>query len=307
MYPPITSMTWSIGIDIGGTAIKAVAIKDDGEMLLQRSKPTNDDPEAFRSWVDSAKSIVIELESEVGSPANSVGICAPGLADRQHRWISYLPVKLQGIEKFDWTQALGRPKQVPVVNDAHSALLGESWIGAAGGKQDVVLLTLGTGVGGAILSNGRLINGAIGRAGHLGHMSQDIDGEPSIANMPGAIEVMIGNATVSSRSEGKFDSTRDLVKAYEQGDSKASVIWLKSIRSLGCAIGSYINILDPEVVVLTGGITTAGDSLMQPLLKVMEEVEWRPGGHTVPLIFGKLDMWAGAVGAAYAALKPNKI
>ena len=300
-------MTWSIGIDIGGTAIKAVAIMRDGEMLLQRSKPTNDDPDSFRSWVDSARSMVLELENEVNATAASVGICAPGLADRQHRWISYLPVKLQGIEGFDWTEAFDRKTPVPVVNDAHAALLGESWIGGAGGKQDVVLLTLGTGVGGAILSNGRLINGAIGRAGHLGHMSQDIFGEPSIANMPGAIEVMIGNATVSKRSNGKFDSTRDLVKAYEQGDSEASDIWLTSIRALGCAVASYINILDPEVVVLTGGITTAGDSLMTPLLEVMEDVEWRPGGHTVPIVFGKLDMWAGAVGAAYAALNPDNI
>ncbi|MDG2170555.1 MAG: ROK family protein [Opitutales bacterium] len=300
-------MTWSVGIDIGGTAIKAVAINDRDEIILQRSKPTNDDPDSFRTWVDSAKAILSELESEVGSPANAVGICAPGLADRQHRWISYLPVKLQGIEKFDWTQALGCTDQVPVVNDAHSALLGESWIGAAGGKQDVVLLTLGTGVGGAILSDGRLINGAIGRAGHLGHMSQDIVGEPSIANMPGAIETMIGNSTVEKRSDGKFYSTRDLVKAHEGGDTVATEVWLKSIRALGCAIASYINILDPEVVVLTGGITTAGDSLINPLLTVMEEVEWRPGGHTVPIIFGKLDMWAGAVGAAYAALHPDKI
>lgn len=300
-------MTWSIGIDIGGTAIKAVAAKENGDILLQKSQPTNDDPSSFRTWVDSAKSILSELESEMGSPADAVGICAPGLADRKHRWISYLPVKLQGIEGFDWTQALGRTNQVPVVNDAHSALLGESWIGAAGGKQDVVLLTLGTGVGGAILSNGRLVNGAIGRAGHLGHMSQDIYGEPSIANMPGAIEVMIGNSTVSKRSNETYKSTRELVQAYEEGNSLASYIWLKSIRALGCAVASYINILDPEVVVLTGGITTAGDSLMQPLLKVLEEVEWRPGGHTVPIIFGKLDMWAGAVGASYASLNPGNI
>lgn len=300
-------MTWSTGIDIGGTAIKAVAIQDDGNILFQRSKPTRDDPNSFRSWVDSSKSILSELEAEVGSPADTVGICAPGLADRKHRWISYLPIKLQGIEGFDWTQALGRTQLVPVVNDAHSALLGESWIGAAGGKRDVVLLTLGTGVGGAILSDGKLINGAIGRAGHLGHMSQDIYGSPSIANMPGAIEVMIGNSTVSDRSKGQYNSTRALVEAHEEGNPEASEIWLKSIRALGCAVASYINILDPEVVVLSGGITNAGDTLMKPLKQVLDEVEWRPGGHTVPIIFGKLDSWAGAVGAAFASLNPDVI
>ena len=95
--------------------------------------------------------------------------------------------------------------------------------------------------------------------------------------------------------------------AYENHDQEASRIWLKSIRALGCAIASYINILDPEVVVLTGGIATAGDSLLKPLKEIMNEVEWRPGGHQVPVVFGKLDKWAGAVGAAYAALNPDAI
>ena len=97
------------------------------------------------------------------------------------------------------------------------------------------------------------------------------------------------------------------MNAYEAGDKSATKIWLKSIRALGCAIASYINILDPEVVVLTGGITTAGEALMKPLLTVMNEVEWRPGGHQVPIVFGKLDMWAGAMGAAYAGFDPESL
>ena len=300
-------MTWSIGIDIGGTAIKTVAVKEHGEVISQHSHPTNDHSDSFRAWVETSKKAVAELENEVGSPATAIGLCAPGIADPKHRWISYLPKRLEGIEGFDWTEAFGTSNPVPVINDAHAALLGEVWTGAAGGKQHVVLLTLGTGVGGAILSNGKLMTGTIGRAGHLGHMSQDIDGPVSIANMPGAMEWYIGNASIEARSDGQFKTTKDLISAYEAGDSNATEIWLKSIRSLGVGIASYINILDPEVVVLAGGISSAGESLLNPLLKVMDEVEWRPGGHQVPIVFGKLGTRAGAMGAAYAAMNPDMI
>ena len=300
-------MTWSIGIDIGGTAIKAIATRADGTVIQRITHPTNEHTDSLENWVAHAKTVIQEFESQVGGTVPQVGLCAPGLADTQHRWISYLPKRLDGIEGFDWTKALERDSRVPVLNDAHAALLGESWIGAARDRKHIVLLTLVTGVGGAILSNGKLLKGNIGRAGHLGHMSQNIYGPKSIANMPGAIETMIGNATVGERSQGRFTSTRKLVNAYEAGDKSATKIWLKSIRALGCAIASYINILDPEVVVLTGGITTAGEALMKPLLTVMNEVEWRPGGHQVPIVFGKLDMWAGAMGAAYAGFDPESL
>ena len=79
-----------------------------------------------------------------------------------------------------------------------------------------------------------------------------------------------------------------------------------SIRSLGCAIASYINIIDPEIVVLAGGISIVGNTLMDPLMTVLDEVEWRPGGHQVPVVFGALDKWAGAVGAAYASKQSSQ-
>lgn len=298
-------MTWSIGIDLGGTAMKCVAARESGEVLIQKTQATNDRSDSLRDWVRFIRQVITEFEMETGSEATGVGVCSPGLASRDQRCISHLPGKLDGLEGFDWTDALGRKSLVPVINDAHAALLGEAWVGAAQGKKDVVLLTLGTGVGGAITSGGRLLKGAIGRAGHLGHMSLDIDGPPSICGMPGAIEVLFGNCTVSERSQGRFSSTQDLVAAHLAGDPAASGIWNRSIRALGCAIGSYINIVDPEIVVLTGGITAAGDAILKPLEAVLDEVEWRPGGHAVPIVFGTLGEWAGALGATRTALNPK--
>lgn len=294
-------MSWSIGMDLGGTVLKAVAAQEDGVILSAKSLPINDRRGSIAQWVDGGCKLISDFERELDGEAPAIGVSAPGLASPDRRRIDHLPGKLFGIEGLDWTEALGRDKRVPVLNDAHAALLGECWVGVARQKRDVVMLTLGTGVGGAIMMDGRLLNGVSGRAGHLGHMSLDPDGPPSNTGMPGAIEVLIGDFTVGDRTSGRFNSTRDLVAAYRSGDAEATADWLRSVRALGCAIASYINIIDPELVVLAGGITKAGKALMDPLKEIMDEVEWRPGGHRVPVVLASLGQKAGALGAAYAA------
>ncbi len=187
---------------------------------------------------------------------------------------------------------------VPVLNDAHAAIIGEAWLGAARDRRHVVLLTLGTGVGGAVISDGRLLRGAIGRAGHIGHMSLDPEGAVSITGMPGAIETMIGDCTVASRSNGRFSDTAALVAAHHAGDADATRIWLRSVRALACAIGSCINLFDPEIVVVGGGIAQAGGALFDPLRNELDRIEWRPMGTAVPVVPAQLGEWAGAIGAA---------
>jgi glucokinase len=232
-----------------------------------------------------------------------VGVCAPGLAAADERCIAHLPGKLAGLAGLDWTTALGRTALVPVLNDAHAALLGEVWAGAARGRRHVVLLTLGTGVGGAVLCDGHLLRGAIGRAGHLGHMSLQIDGPVSIVGMPGAVEMMIGDCSLATRSGGRFHRTADLVAAHRAGDPAATAVWRQAVRALGHAVASFINLFDPELVVLGGGIARAGDDLLSPLAVELDRLEWRPGGHRVPVVPATLGEWAGALGAAAHALQ----
>jgi glucokinase len=179
--------------------------------------------------------------------------------------------------------------------------LGEVWKGAAAGCRDVILLTLGTGVGGAILSDGRLLKGAIGRAWHLGHISIDPNGERSIFGIPGALEPAIGNYNVARRSGGRFTSTRQLVDAHLAGDAQATEVWLASVNALARAVTSFINCLDPEVVILGGGIAQAGPALFEPLRRILDDIEWRPGGHRVRVVPAALGEWAGTCGAAWHA------
>ncbi len=297
-------MNWTIGIDIGGTVIKAVAATEDGAVQQRATLATNARTDTVAVWAEHMRRLVADFERSAGSSAAGIGVCAPGLASPDARCIKYLPGKLAGLEGFDWTRALGRSVLVPVINDAHGALLGEAWVGAARGRRHAVLFTLGTGVGGAVMSDGRLLCGAIGRAGHLGHMSLDIDGQPSITGTPGALEVMFGDYTVLQRTGGRFTSTAMLVAAHQNGDAAATRVWLRSVRALACALASTINILDPEIIVLAGGITLAGDALLQPLRAELDRIEWRPGGHAVPLVLATLGEWAGAVGAAHVARQP---
>ena len=226
--------------------------------------------------------------------------------DKDNLAIANMPGKLRGLQGLNWTNALQTPNPVPVLNDAHAAMVGEAWIGAAVGHRDAVLLTLGTGVGGAILANGQLLKGHIGRAGHLGHISLDPDGPADIVGTPGSLELAIGNSTCAARTGGRFTSTRQLVDAHLHGDQGASQIWLRSIQNLATAIASIVNAIDPEVVIIGGGIAKAGPALFDPLAEFMEKIEWRPMGQRVRIMPAALDDFAGTIGAVYFAITSSK-
>jgi glucokinase len=203
---------------------------------------------------------------------------------------------------LDWTSYLGAAQPVPVLNDAQSALLGESWLGAAKGFTNVIMLTLGTGVGGAAMVDGHLLRGHIGRAGHLGHTSLDVNGPADVCGTPGSLEVAIGNCTIEERTHGRFKSTHDLVAAHLAADAEASSYWNQSVRALAAAIVSFINLFDPEAVIIGGGIARAGRALFEPLQQYVSEMEWRPGGHAARLLPAMLGELAGAYGAARNAI-----
>ena len=294
-------MSHALGIDLGGSSIKAVAVTPEGRTLAQRQ--VGFDPDADQDWAKRIRALVGEFRSEHGNPSAGIGVSAPGLAARDERSIAVMPGRLSGLEGLDWTRFLDSPKPVPVLNDAHAALMGEAWLGAARGFRNVILLTLGTGVGGAIIAEGKLLRGAFGKAGHMGHFCLDPQGPPDVCGMPGSLEMAIGNCTIARRTGGRFQTTHDMVAASSAGDALAREIWLGSVRALACAIGSFANILDPEAVIIGGGIARSGVALFEPLQRYLDEVEWRPGGGRVKLLPASLGELAGAYGAAFNALR----
>ena len=295
-----TASPLAIGIDLGGTHIKAALLeRDTGSLMQTRTVPTCDGEWSGSEplFAHRVRDLVHGLEASAGCGLLSVGLCAPGLAHSGGRYIDWMPGRMHGLEKFDWSAFLGR--EVRVMNDAHAALLGEVWVGSGRGCQDVIMLTLGTAVGGAILSGGKLIRGHIGRGGHLGHISIDADGAQDAFQMPGSLDSFLGNRTLLQRTEGRYACTEALVSAALAGEMEAQVVWDASVRRLAVALASLINVLDPELVILGGGVAAgAGDALLAPLQSYLDQYEWRPGGHRVRLTQASAGEWAGAIGCA---------
>src|SRR5437016_10911714 len=259
----MTDAMYAIGIDLGGSSVKAVSATTAGETLSRHN--IDFDSNKRMAWAEKISALVRQISNGRGAAPGCIGLSAPGLAAADGRSIACMPERLQGLEGLDWTEYLGASRTVPVLNDAHAALLGEVWVGAARGFQNVIMLTLGTGVGGAAMVDGRLLRGQIGRAGHLGHSSLDPDGPPDCAGTPGSLEVAIGNCTVQQRSHGRFQATHDLIAAHLKGDAEATATWLQSVKALAAAVCSFINILDPQAVIIGGGIARAGAALFGPL------------------------------------------
>lgn len=297
----LPTISYFLGLDLGGTSIKAVAVTASGAKLRQRSVPFVD---RDMEWAKKIRALVRAWRRELGEPAG-IGLSAPGLAAKDARSIAVMPGRLLGLERLDWTDYLDSPLPIPVLNDAHAALLGEVWRGAARGLRDVMIFTLGTGVGGAAMVDGHLLRGAIGRAGHLGHVTVDWNGPRDDFNTAGSLEHFMGNKYIRERTAGRFASTHELVAAAERGDAEAKVIWERSVRALGCSIGSLINVLDPAAVIIGGGIARAGAALFGPLERAVRHHEWQAGGHQAKILRAELGDYAGAYGSAANALGFN--
>jgi glucokinase len=285
----------AVGIDAGGTNVKGVAVDERGTAVARRVRVAPDEPltSVVRSFVD-------EIVADVGREPAVFGLAAPGIADPDGRSIWWMQGRRDEVQGLDWSAHLGRPGRVRVLNDACAALLGEVWQGAARGCRNVILLTLGTGVGGAAMVDGRILVGHLGRAGHLGHVSLDPAGPGDIVGTPGSLEEAIGDCSIERRSGGRYRSTAALMAA---DDPEAARIWSESVRALAAAIASFINVLDPERVILGGGIVSAGDRLFRPLAAELDRMEWRPHGRRVNVVAASAGDYAGAVGAAWHAMR----
>jgi glucokinase len=163
-----------MGLDVGATRIKAVVVENDGTILDQIVRLTQ--PER---WLEQVADLLHEV-LPISGPILEIGVCAPGVANRSADSIRDCGRKIPGLEGINWKRQFNWERPIPVMNDAQAALLGESWLGAAVGRQNVALFTLGTGVGGAAIVDGRLLHGAIGRAGHFGHISICADQRQSV-------------------------------------------------------------------------------------------------------------------------------
>lgn len=288
-----------LGIDIGGTRIKSIVVAADGNEVTRDIRDTESES---ANWPARVRDAVVMTVASHG-PFAGVGLAAPGLAAADGRSIAWMKGRLESLEGLDWPDQLALQCPVSVLNDAHAALLGEVSHGAARACANVIMLTLGTGVGGAILCDGHLLRGHLGRAGHLGHLSLNPNGAKDIVNTPGSLEDAIGECSLKERSHGRYTTTAKLIEHYRDGDTEARRIWLNSIQHLAAGLASLINVVDPQRIVIGGGIAEAGDALFDPLNDDLDQFEWRPNGERVEIVKAELGEFAGAFGAAYHVQK----
>jgi glucokinase len=293
-----------IGLDAGGTKLLAGVVDEAGAVLHRAVHP----------WPDGAslpeiqalfERAVVDARAAVGE-ADAIGVGLPAtmdLASGVAVGCRHLPIA--GFAFRDW---FGAATELPVGvdNDATLALLAEHERGAARGVGDAVMLTIGTGIGGGLISGGRLIRGARGAAAEPGHMTIDADGPECPGDCPGrgCLEAFVSGPALAAMA-GKPDQTAaDVVQAARAGDPGANEALRLMGEKLGVGLAGLLNLLDPELVVIGGGLgSDAGRLLLEPAERVARARALEPAASQARFVVAELGEDAGMLGAAMLALE----
>jgi glucokinase len=284
-----------IGIDIGGSSIKFGRFLANGDCLQSFALAT---PQPSLPTAVYAQ-LIIGIDQIKTSACGAIGVGMPGPADAQGR-IAQLAINLpqwHNVPLADWLEDYA---QLPTVlaNDANCAGLGEAWLGAGQNYQDFILLTLGTGVGGAIFLNGELFTGRRGAGGELGLISIETDGYPCHSGNQGSLEQHASAQTL--RRELNLTGL-ELYHLAQQGDDQAIAYWQKFGQRLGIGLANLIYVLTPEAVILGGGLSAGADYFLPSLRSEIEQRVLPPSRQGLEILVAQLGNRAGMIGAARLA------
>ena len=287
-------------MDAGGTKLLAGVVDEDGEVLLQtfRTFPR----EATREDVLLRFETAIQEAREHSSGVVAVGAAIPANVDiASGIAVSCRHLPLAGFAFRDWlAEAAGMPAFVD--NDGTAALLAEHRLGAARGAQEAVMLTIGTGIGGGILTGGRIVRGAHGSAGEPGHMSIDPDGPPCPGDCPGrgCLEAYVSGPVIAEL--GGKPTGAEVVAAARAGDARAREALDQVGEKLGVGIANLLNLLDPEVIVVGGGAgADAGRLLLDAAERVARERALEPAASSARIEIAQLGEASAMIGAGLLA------
>ena len=292
-----------IGVDLGGTKILAGVVDRDGAVERRRESPT-----PLRSQEELLRALETAVGEVLEDSVAAIGFGVPSTIDqRTGRAVTSVNIPLEDLDLRAWMRdRFGLP--VGLDNDANAATLAEWAHGAGRGTRHMVMLTLGTGVGGGLILNGKPYRGAIGAGGELGHMVIDLDGPPCQGDCTGRghLEALASGhaATLAARAHfGPAVDAHRLVRLANEGDRTAVDVLAELGRRLGAGIGSLVNIFNPEVVVVGGGFAAAGDFLLEPAREVVAREALSPARELVRIVRAELGTAAGLVGAGLVAFE----
>ena len=309
----MSSELLSVGIDFGGTSVK-IGVVDGSDVIAQAPPLSTTDFHGASPLIDAmAESIAALRTTHPGIAA--VGVGMPGFVDFAQGLVHNL-TNVPGWQQISLREELQSRCNLPcqVENDANSMAYAEWKLGAAKGRNHVVALTLGTGVGGGFVVDGRLVRGARSAAGELGQTSIHYEGREGAYGNLGALEDYIGNNEIAAdaqRAYAKKGEQRSieecqpaaLHEAAANGDPIAHSIWRGFAKKLSCALLNCCYLLNPEIIVIGGGVAKAGSFLFDPLeahLRSQLAGPFKDSLHIVPAQFGNE---AGMLGAARIALE----
>jgi glucokinase len=296
--------THAIGVDVGGTKILAGIVSVEGAVVRRHERATPHDSQD--SVVRELEAAVAELVSE---EVGAVGFGVPSPIDRR-RGVVVECVNLP-LEDFALAEHMSRRFRLPVGldNDANAAAIGEWRVGAGRGHDDLVMLTVGTGLGGGVIAGGKPFRGSNGGGVELGHVVIVHDGRPcqGACHGHGHLEPYVTGlaATIAAREAfGPAADAHRLVRLANEGDEIARGILTEIGRYLGSGMGSFANIFEPELIVIGGGFGIAAwDYLVPPAEEVMRREALRPMRDEVRVVRAKLGTAAGLIGAAFVAFE----
>jgi glucokinase len=304
----LTSATESvIALDLGGTNLRIAAVTQQGEVLhLTREKTRADSgpDNLIKRMVAGIRRLEETLDGE-GREVRGISIGAPGVIARERGVVMSSP-NLPGWEKIPLLERLSSEFKQPMVleNDANAAAFGEFWSGAGNGRKTMVLLTLGTGVGGGIIVNGELLEGADGMAGEIGHLTVEREGAPCPCGNRGCLERYASATGIAARygelagSDGAGTSSEDVYRLAIGGDSYAQRALAEAGMYLGVAMAAIVNILNPECIIIGGGVLPAWAFIIPAAAQEMKSRAFQAPAERVEIIPAALGDRAGIIGAA---------
>lgn len=308
----MSEMRMTVGIDIGGTKTAAGLVRADGTVIARTEAPTPSAAGAV-AVLTTASALAAQIIADADEHVRAVGIGAAGVIDPRQRIVLSATDTLRG-----WAgaqigrhleDALGLP--VTVENDVRAHAAGEARCGAGRGRGSALVIAAGTGVGGAFVVDGRPLIGATGIAGHLGHIaSVDAQGLPCTCGRAGHLEMIASGPAILAAYEraqrasdgepvGEMD-TRDVFARAQSGDTVACAVIAAAGRALGRAAGDLVNALDPDIVIIAGGLSRTSDLWWGPLRAGFQD-QAMDLVRSCPIVPAELGSDAAIVGAAMLA------
>jgi glucokinase len=314
-----------LGIDIGGTNLVVGSVSEDGTRIVATaSEPTHAEAGAkdvLERLVGLAERAIAATRREIpDAEILGVGVGAPGPLDTK-RGIVLLTPNL-GWVNLPLRQIIHDRLGLPAAldNDANCAVLGEWWVGAARGARHAIGITIGTGIGGGLILDGKLYHGASDVAGEIGHTTIDTEGRRCKCGNYGCLEAYASGPNIALRAVEEIEAgavsrlpslvggdlskvtAQTVYQAAKDGDDLALEVVNDTARFLGVGIGNLLNVFNPEAVVVCGGVTLAGDHLFVPLRREVARRAFKPAVSACRIVPGELAGTAGVYGAAKAFL-----